>query len=61
MIGATYMGFGPRDEEELARAEFLKRYGRDPAEIVRTGGALLVGPVEEALPVEQVQQEAEQA
>ncbi len=61
MIGATYMGFTPQCEDEKARAAFVKRYGREPVELLRTGGALLVGPVDETLPAEPVQQEAAQA
>lgn len=46
-IDATdaWLAFTPDTDPEHARAAFTARYGREAAEIIQTGGALLVGPV----------------
>ena len=41
----AWLAFTPDTTIEHARAVFLARYGREAAEVIRTGGALLVGPV----------------
>lgn len=41
----TWLAFTPDTDPEHARAVFLARYGREAAEVIQTGGALLVGPV----------------
>lgn len=41
----AYLAFTPDTDPEHARAVFLARYGREAAEVIQTGGALLVGPV----------------
>jgi len=41
----AYLAFTPDTDPEHARAAFAARYGRQAAEVIRTGGALLVGPV----------------
>ena len=40
----TWLAFTPDTDPEHARAVFLARYGRQAAEVIQTGGALLVGP-----------------
>jgi len=41
----TWLAFAPDTDPEHARAAFTARYGREAAEIIQTGGALLVGLV----------------
>ncbi len=50
MTTNTWLAFTPDTTIEHARAVFLARYGREAAEVIRTGGALLVGPVGPATP-----------
>lgn len=45
MMADAWLAFTPDTTIEHARAVFLARYGREAAEVIRTGGALLVGPV----------------
>jgi hypothetical protein len=40
-----YLGFTPNTPEDHARAAFLARYDEEPAEVIRTAGGLLVGPI----------------
>ena len=45
MADKSWLAFTPDTDPEHARAAFTARYGREAAEIIQTGGALLVGPV----------------
>jgi len=45
MTTKIWLAFTPDTTPEHARAAFLARYGVQPSEIIRTGGALLAGPV----------------
>lgn len=42
-----WLAFDRDADPELARARFRERYGEDPAEVIRAGAVLLVGPVGE--------------
>jgi len=45
MADKSWLAFTPDTTPEHARAVFAARYGVQPSEIIRTGGALLAGPV----------------
>ena len=40
-----YAGYDQAKTEEEARLDFGLKYGRDPERVIKTGGALLVGPL----------------
>jgi len=44
----TYLCFSPDTPPEFARARFVKRYGREPAQVTRDHCLLWVGPVSAA-------------
>jgi hypothetical protein len=44
----SWQGYKSGTSVESARKEFEARYGREPAEVKRTGGAVLAGPLTEA-------------
>lgn len=46
-VGPPYRGFSADTSGEDARASFERRFGRPPVEMIRSGGAVLVGPVPE--------------
>ncbi len=48
MMGAAYRAFEPGADPDRARAAFVAHYGVEPAEMIATAGALLVGPVPQA-------------
>ena len=50
MADKSWLAFTPDTTPEHARAVFAARYGVQPSEIIRTGGALLAGPVGPATP-----------
>jgi hypothetical protein len=44
-VGPPYLGFQPQTSHAAARRVFQERYGVAPFELIRTGGALKVGPL----------------
>jgi len=40
-----WLAFDPRTPAELARRRFRERYGQEPAEVLKAGALLLVGPL----------------
>jgi len=44
-VRGWWLAFDPETPREVARRRFVERYGREPAEVLRAGTLLLVGPV----------------
>ena len=40
-----YQGYAASTSDKAARALFVAKFGRAPAEVVRTGGGVNVGPL----------------
>jgi len=40
-----WLAFSPDTPAEVARQRFYERYGAEPAEVLRAGALLLVGPL----------------
>lgn len=45
-LGPPYQGYSCDTSDEAARTKFERKYGYPPANIVRTRGSVLAGPVE---------------
>lgn len=45
LLKRTWQGYSASTADEDARALFLARFGRQPAELRRNGGAVLAGPL----------------
>lgn len=43
--GKTWQGYSAATTDQAARVAFVKRYGREPAELNRSGGGVLAGPL----------------
>ncbi len=46
-VRGLWLAFDRDEDPERARRRFVHRYGEDPAEVIRAGPVLLVGPVGE--------------
>ena len=44
-VGPAYQGYWSGTSEEEVRLRFEEKYGRAPAEVIRSGGAVVAGPI----------------
>jgi hypothetical protein len=45
-VAGWWLAFDPDTPAEVARWRFVERYGEEPAQLLRAGALLLVGPIE---------------
>ena len=45
-VRGWWLAFPPAVDEDAARRRFTERFGREPQQVVRTNGLLLLGPVD---------------